>query len=89
MNPDELPARRLHDRYGSDDFTTSEASKDDAIVTSRSKVGDYLKELEGAGYVAVIEPSRGPKPTIWRMVSSPTESGAHWLPDPRELGVCP
>jgi len=77
--------RRLRDRYGDDTFTTSQAVKDDPTIKSRGRASEYLRALDDAGAATVVEPARGNKPAVWRMLSDIPEGGALWLPAPECL----
>ncbi len=78
-------AKRLTTRYGCESFTTTQAAQDDVQVSSRPKMADHLRTLLDAGTVDLVEPSRGPKPSIWKVVADVPEDGILWLPSPSEL----
>jgi hypothetical protein len=71
---------RLTARYGSQIFTPSDVLQEDQVLTSKGKVSEYLRALEGAGSVQCVEESRGNKPARWRVVGQVPIGGALWLP---------
>ena len=76
---------RLRDLMGDRQFTTTEVVGSDSILHSRSKVSEHLRTMADFGIAEVIEPGRGPKPSVWRMVDDPPVPGARWLPTPEAL----
>lgn len=71
---------RLTEQHGADSFTSTEALGGDTVLSSKGKVNEYLRCLEGAGVVECVEEARGAKPTVWRVVGKVPSGGALWLP---------
>jgi hypothetical protein len=70
--------RKIRGRPGG--ITSAEATRDDKILTARSKVNEYLRVLGDAGVVECVEESRGNTPSRWRLIGGMPEAGAAWLP---------
>jgi hypothetical protein len=79
---------RLIDRYGSDQFSSTDACRDDSVLTSKGKVNEYLQTLQSNGVVDCVEPNKGPKPAVWRVVGPVPAGGSQWLPTLAELEAC-
>ena len=67
-------------RYKNTSFTTTEARRDDPIVSHKSKVCEYLNTLADAGVVEIVDEGRGNKPHTWRVIGEVPTGGSHWLP---------
>jgi hypothetical protein len=77
---------RLIAKYGSEPFTSTQALSGDRVLSSKGKVNEHLSALADAAVVQCIEPSRGPKPSVWRVVGDLPKAGAGWLPTVEQLG---
>lgn len=73
------------DTLSSENFTSREALKD-GPVGSKGKASEYLRALADAGVIECIEPHRGAKPAIWKVIGPVPEGGAVWLPTVDRLG---
>lgn len=71
---------RLLVQHKSQVFSSTEALENDEILSSKSKVNDYLKHLAEAGVVECVEESKGAKPSQWQVIGPVPEPGAAWLP---------
>lgn len=73
-------AGRLRDNFAQEVFTSVQAMQRDGVLHARSKVNEYLGALQQVGVTECVEPSRGPKPALWKVVGEVPEGGALWLP---------
>ena len=56
-------------------FTTTEAAKQEAQENSDRAVRGWLIELHEAGGLELVEPSKGPKPAVWRLLDAELGDG--------------
>ena len=72
--------RRLKDTYDDAVFTSSQALDGDPLLNNKSKVNEYLRELERAGVTELVTPAKGAKPAEWRVVNDVPDGACSWLP---------
>lgn len=77
--------RRLAERYGQAEFTSTEAVTDDKVLTGKGKVNQYLGTLSDFGVAECVDPGKGSKPGRWKIVGEVPEGGAAWLPTVDQL----
>ncbi len=77
--------KRVRARYGDEEFSSTEAARNDDAVSTKSKANEYLKTLADAGIAEQTEPSRGAQPARWKMLSDVPDGGSQWLPTVDQL----
>ncbi|MBK8267554.1 MAG: hypothetical protein IPK83_04310 [Planctomycetes bacterium] len=81
-------AKRLRERFRNDEFTSSEVTLHDGIITARSKANEYLNKLAEVGAVACVAEHKGNKPARWKLAGEIPENGADWLPTLEAFELC-
>lgn len=82
-------AMRLMERlraWNSGTFTTTEATKREKQENAERTVRGWLNELHEVGGLEIVEPGKGPKPTVWRLLDAELgDGGASILPTVENL----
>ena len=71
-------AMRLMERlrtWAAGNFTATEAKKREAHENSDRAVSGWMSELHEAGGLELVEPNKGPKPAVWRLLDAELGDG--------------
>lgn len=78
-------AQRLSARFGTETFSSTDAVKEDGIITSKGKANQYLRTLAEFGVVESVGEAKGSQPKTWKFVGEIPKGGEVWLPSPQAL----